>query len=101
MKSKLVRHLILTLAVILCLSLATPAFAASWYKRCEKCEGGYDPETRTTVLMCADPEDGEWGSEDCDVFCKEGSIEPPLIVSCKCVDYYRMCLVIKVTPGKI
>ena len=100
MRLKPTRALFLMFALTLCLLSAAPAFG-SWYGKCEKCSGGYDPETQTVVSSCVEPEDEEWGSEQCRINCGKSQDPEFNYFFCRCDDTYLMCMFIKVTPSGV
>ena len=98
--------LLLVFVVAIAFLVAPPAFAVyggGGSGACQVCAGGYDAATRTTILNCANANDGEWGSSECTISCStQKSFVPDDSTnygSCNCDDTKNMCLTIVVTPN--
>ena len=65
------RFLACALAVVVSLSLVVPIFGSrsGSGQGCQECDGWYDQSSQTSVVLCANPEDGSSGSTRCRVVC--------------------------------
>ncbi len=63
---------------------------------CKVCAGAYDPNTQQSIVNCAEPPSGSWGTDDCWIGCT-ATTTTSQSGSCYCNSDGNGCLYIVVT----
>ena len=95
------RTLLPLLALVAIISIPSAALASNKSgggggvsSSCQTCAGGYDYNTGTAAVNCADAGDNQWGSSSCHVSCTYFDQNGQSYGSCTCDDTQNLCLVI-------